>query len=165
MEEQLPRLFEHLEAHGSRVTWATPPSQPDLNWARVDLFATKSEYAGRFHIFLNNLRAGSPLRTAEANAFGSDSNSLEQDAKQFLASGQAHAQTLSARPLDPKHDFGEHSINDALQSFTWRTRSSIEIRNKRRQRTNRLLRRALRHWVKMGLPESSSERALIPQNI
>ena len=114
VEEQLPRLFEHLEAHGSRVTWATPPSQPDLNWARVDLFATKSEYAGRFHIFLNNLRAGSPLRTAEANAFGSDSNSLEQEAKQFLSSGQAHAQTLSARPLDPKHDFGEHSINDKL---------------------------------------------------
>ena len=114
VELQLPRLFEHLEAHGSRVTWASPPPHPDLDWARIQLFATKAEYAGRFHIFLNNLRGGSPLRTAEANAFGSDSNSLEQEAKQFLASGSMQAQTISARPLDPKRDLGQHSMEDVL---------------------------------------------------
>jgi len=114
VELQLPRLFEHLEAHGSRVTWASPPPHPDLDWARIQLFATNAEYAGRFHIFLNNLRGGSPLRTAEANAFGSDSNSLEQEAKQFLASGSMQAQTISARPLDPKRDLGQHSMEDVL---------------------------------------------------
>ena len=114
VELQLPRLFEHLEAHGSRVTWASPPPHPDLDWARIQLFATKAEYTGRFHIFLNNLRGGSPLRTAEANAFGSDSNSLEQEAKQFLASGSMQAQTISARPLDPKRDLGQHSMEDVL---------------------------------------------------
>lgn len=114
VETQLPNLFEGLEAHGSRVTWGAPPAHPDLDWARLQLFATKAEYAGRFPIFLNNLRGGSALRTAEANAFGSDSQSLEREAQQYLSNGEAHPQTISARPLDPKRDFGQHSLDDSL---------------------------------------------------
>ncbi len=114
VESALPVLFAKLQAHGSRVTWAAPPAIPNVDFARLHLFATKPEYAGRFHVFLNNLRAGSALRTAEANAFGSDSQSLEREVKQHLDQGAFQPQTISARPLDPRRDFGEHSLNGVV---------------------------------------------------
>jgi hypothetical protein len=76
------------------------------------MFATKPEYSGRFQIFVNNLRGGSLLTVAEANAFGKDSKTLESEVAAYFASGAGEGVTISARPLDPKHDFGEHSFDE-----------------------------------------------------
>lgn len=114
VESGLPLLFAGMEAHGSRLTWAIPPTHPTLDWARMQLFATKPEYAGRFSIFLNNLRGGSLLTVAEANAFGKDSKTLEQEAKGNLALGTWQPVTISGRPLDPKRDLGEHTFDPVL---------------------------------------------------
>ncbi len=110
----LPRLFYEISARGSRVTWAKKPADADLAWARMQLFATKPEYAGRFSVFLNNLRGGSSLSVAEANAFGKQSSVLEKQAAAYFAAGTIPEVTTSERPLDPKRDFGEHSHDDAL---------------------------------------------------
>jgi len=114
VEYGLQQLFDTLEAHGSRVTWGGKPAHADLNWARIQLFATKFEYGTSFHIFLNALKGGSTLRAAEHNAFGKDATELEREATANLAKGDWQPVSVSGRPLDPKHDFGEHSLDSAL---------------------------------------------------
>jgi hypothetical protein len=114
VEYGLQQLFDTLEAHGSRVTWGGKPAHADLNWARIQLFATKFEYSTSFHIFLNALKGGSTLRAAEHNAFAKDAAELEQEAAANLAKGDWQPVSVSGRPLDPKHDFGEHSLDSAL---------------------------------------------------
>ncbi len=114
VESGLRQLFGTLQAHGSRVTWGGPPAHPDLDWARMQLFATKFEYTLSFHIFLAALKGGSDLRAAEQNAFGKDSKILEEEAAANLASQNWQPVSVSGRPLDPKRDFGEHSIDAAV---------------------------------------------------
>ncbi len=114
VESGLRSLFSTLEAHGSRVTWGGAPAHPDLAWARMQLFATKFEYGASFHIFLTALRGGSTLAAAERNAFGKSSEALEAEARVNLAAGKWSAVPVSGRPLDPKRDFGQHSIESAL---------------------------------------------------
>ena len=126
VELGLRQLFSTLEAHGSRVTWGSAPEKPTLDWARMQLFATKFEYGASFHIFLASLRDGSTLAAAERNAFGKSSESLEQEAKANLAAGKWDATPVSGRPLDPKRDFGEHSIDSAIAGVylaDWRVSS------------------------------------------
>lgn len=113
VESGLRQLFGTLQARGSRVTWGGAPAHPDLAWARMQLFATKFEYGSSFHIFFKAL-AGSTLRAAEQNAFGKDSKLLEQEAQANLAAGSWQAVPVSGRPLDPKRDFGEHSVDSAM---------------------------------------------------
>jgi hypothetical protein len=113
VESGLRQLFGTLEAKGSRVTWGGPPPHPDLAWARMQLFATKFEYSSSFHIFITALKS-SGLAAAERNAFGKDSASLEQEAAANLASRNWQPVPVSGRPLDPKRDFGEHSLDDTI---------------------------------------------------
>ncbi len=114
VESGLHSLFETLEARGSRVTWGGAPPHPDLDWARMQLFATKFEYGTSFHIFLTALKGGSTLRAAEQNAFGQPPDALEKEAMARLEAKNWQAVATSGRPLDPKRDFGEHSLNDAI---------------------------------------------------
>ncbi len=112
VESGLQQLFDTLEAHGSRVTWGANPTHPDLAWARIHLFATKFEYSAHFHIFLAALRSGSTLRAAERNSFAADHpETLEKEVAEHLAKGNWEAVSVSGRPLDPKRDFGEHSLD------------------------------------------------------
>jgi hypothetical protein len=114
VESGLRQLFSTLQAHGSRVTWGSTPEHPTLDWARMQLFATKFEYGASFHIFLTSLWGGSTLAAAEKNAFGKSSAMLEQEAQANLAAGKWEASPVSGRPLDPKRDFGEHSLDPAV---------------------------------------------------
>ncbi len=111
VEYGLQQLFDTLEARGSRVTWGGKPAHADLNWARIQLFATKFEYGTSFHIFLNALKGGSTIRAAEHNAFAKDAAELEREAAANLAKGDWQPVSVSGRPLDPKRDFGEHSLD------------------------------------------------------
>lgn len=113
VESGLPQLFDTLKANGSRVTWGGPPAKPSLDYARMQLFATKFEYGASFHIFINSLRSGSTLKAAERNAFGRDPGTLEQEAAARLAAQTFEAVSANGRPLDPKRDFGEHSLDSA----------------------------------------------------
>jgi len=114
VESGLRQLCSTLQAKGSRVTWGGSPAHPDLAWARMQLFATKFEYTLSFHIFLTALRGNTGLAAAERNAFGKDPHLLEQEAAANLASGHWQPASVSGRPLDPKRDFGQHSLDDAI---------------------------------------------------
>ncbi|MFL6463536.1 MAG: hypothetical protein ACJ73N_03910 [Bryobacteraceae bacterium] len=110
VESGLRQLLDTLEAKGSRVTWGGPPPHSDINWARIQLFATKFEYSASFHIFLKSLASGGTFRAAEQNAFHQPSDSLEKEAAARLASANWQAVSVSGRPLDPRRDFGEHTL-------------------------------------------------------
>jgi hypothetical protein len=114
VESGLEQLFDTLEAHGSRVTWGANPQHPDLAWARIHLFATKFEYQAHFHIFLTALRGGSTLKAAERNSFAITPDALEKEVADHLAQGNWEAVSFGARPLDPKRDFGEHSLDPVI---------------------------------------------------
>lgn len=114
VENGLRSLFSTLEAKGSRVTWGSAPANPDLAWARMQLFATKFEYGTSFHIFLTALKGGSTLRAAEQNAFGQSYDALEKEAAARLEAKNWQAVATSGRPLDPKRDFGEHSLDSVI---------------------------------------------------
>jgi hypothetical protein len=114
VESGLEQLFDTLEARGSRVTWGANPQHPDLAWARIHLIATKFEYQAHFHIFLAALRSGSTLRAAERNSFSVPPETLEKEAADHLAQGNWEPSSFGARPLDPKRDFGEHSLDHTI---------------------------------------------------
>jgi hypothetical protein len=113
VESGLRQLFDTIEAKGSHVTWGGPPPHPDINWARIQLFATKFEYSASFHIFLKSLQSGGTFRAAEQNAFHQPADVLEKEAADRLASGNWQPVQVSGRPLDPRRDFGEHSLDSA----------------------------------------------------
>jgi hypothetical protein len=79
----------------------------------MQLFATKFEYSLSFHIFLAALRSGTDMRAAERNAFGKDPAELEREVAANLTAGHWEPVQVSGRPLDPKRDFGEHSLDGA----------------------------------------------------
>ncbi len=114
VETGIAQLFDTLKANGSRVTWGGAPAHADLAFARMQLFATKFEYSASFHILLSSLRNGSTLHVAERNAFGQDYQALEQEAASRLASKDWQAVAVSGRPLDPKRDFGDHSLDGTI---------------------------------------------------
>ena len=114
VERGFPELFSTFEAKGPRITWGAPPAAPDLDWARMQLFATQPDYAGRFHVFMTNVRNGSNLSIAARNAFGKSLADLDREAGALLAPGAAHAVTIGGRPLDPKRDFGEHVLDATM---------------------------------------------------
>lgn len=113
VESGMRQLFSTLQAHGSRVTWGGAPTHPDLDWARMQLFATKFEYGASFHIFLHAVQ-GSGVQAAEQNAFGKPYKQLEQEAQANLASHNWQPVSVSGRPLDPKRDLGEHTLDPAI---------------------------------------------------
>jgi hypothetical protein len=114
VETGIAELFDTLKASGPHVSWGGRPAHPDLDFARMQLFATKFEYGASFHIFLTSLRNGSTLRAAERNAFDKDPDVLEKEAAARLAAGSWQAVSVSGRPLDPKTDFGDHSLDPAF---------------------------------------------------
>lgn len=124
VESGLRQLFSTLQAKGSHVTWGGPPAHPDLAWARMQLFATKPEYAGRFHIFVTTVADGSSIPIAETNAFGKSADLIEKDVAANLASQNWQPVEVSGRPLDPRRDFGEHSL-EAVAADVYLTAAAL----------------------------------------
>jgi hypothetical protein len=114
VESGLRQLFSTLDAHGSHVSWGGAPPHPDLDWARMQMLATRFEYEASFHIFLTALKTGSSLRVAEQNAFGKTYDQIEHEAEANLAKGSWEAVSASGRPLDARRDLGEHSLESDI---------------------------------------------------
>src|SRR5436305_4067623 len=79
------------------------------------LCASKFDYSARFHVLFAGLKGGSSLRSAEQNAFGKPAAELEKEAADHLAAHDWQPVTFGGRPLDPRRDFGEHSVSAAAQ--------------------------------------------------
>ena len=117
---QMPPTFEHgLEAFfstfqvdGIHITAGAPPSNPDLDWARIHLLVTNAEYFGKIRVLLSNLRHGVADDPAYRNAFGKTPAEVEAQAKRHLAAGSFQTISLSSRPMAEK-DFPERPVSAA----------------------------------------------------
>ena len=117
---QMPPRFEHglteffstFSNNGVHISVGAPPSQPDLDWARVHLLIVDPQFFGKIRVLLYNLRKGVDEDPAFQNAFGKSAAEIETLAKQHLAAGNFQTTALNARPLAEK-DFPEKPVADS----------------------------------------------------
>src|SRR5258708_19077228 len=103
----MPTAFEHglveflssYEVNGIRITVGAPPTQPDLDWARIHLLVVDPEYFGKLRVLLYNLRKGVDEEPAYRNAFGKSRAEIEEQAKRHLAAGNFQTTSLSSRAM------------------------------------------------------------------
>ncbi|MEN6605216.1 MAG: hypothetical protein ABFD86_22630 [Bryobacteraceae bacterium] len=107
IENGLVALFSTLDVKGVRVTLGAPPplSERNLDWARLQMLATNPEYGGRLRVMLGNLGRGAPLDASCKNAFGRPIADIDKEAAAYLAAGNFQTAAVSARPIDPDHDY------------------------------------------------------------
>ncbi len=117
---QMPARFEHglteffstFTNKGIHIIVGTPPSQPDLDWARIHLLVVDPQYFGKIRVLLYNLRKGVDEDAAYRNAFGKSAAEIEAQAKQHLAAGNFQTASLNSRPL-AERDFPEKAIAES----------------------------------------------------
>lgn len=110
-ERGLESFLTTLQVDGARVKWGAPPPNPDREWARVALLATKPEYAGRAGILLFNLQKGAPEVSAYHNAFNKTKAEIEADVDRFWAAKQFAAVDAPSRALNAQRDFDVHQLD------------------------------------------------------
>lgn len=110
-EHGLVEFFSTFEVTGIHITVGAPPSQPDLDWARVHLLVVAPEYFGKLRILLYNLRKGVDDDPAYHNAFGKSAADIEAQAKRHFAARNFETTTISSLPMAPG-DFHEKPISD-----------------------------------------------------
>jgi hypothetical protein len=116
---QMPVTFEHglieffstFDVKGIRITAGTPPGKPDLDWARIHLLMTDTEYSGKLRVLLYNLRRGVAEDPAYRNAFGKSAAEVEAAARKHLAAGNFQTTQLSSAPMSER-DFPERQISE-----------------------------------------------------
>src|SRR5579863_6127202 len=110
-ERGLESFLTTLQVNGAHVRWGAPPPNPDRDWARVALLATKPEYAGRAGILLFNLQKGAPDVAAYHNAFNKAKAEIEADVDRFWAAKQFAAADAPSRPINAQRDFDVHQLD------------------------------------------------------
>ncbi len=111
-EHGLAEFFSTLQVNGIHITAGTPPSHPDLDWARIHLLVTDPEFYGRIRVLLYNLRHGVAEEPAYRNAFNKSPAEIEAQANQHFAAGHFGTTSLDSRPM-AKSDFPERPASDA----------------------------------------------------
>lgn len=104
MESGLIALFSTLEIKGTKLTLGAPPPPADRtrDWARLHLFATAPEYAGRLRILLSNLTHGGDYDSGCRNAFEKPASEMEKRVDAHVAAGQFNAVPIPGRALSDK---------------------------------------------------------------
>jgi hypothetical protein len=110
-ERGLESFLTTLQVNGAHVKWGAPPPNPDRDWARVALLATKPEYAGRAGILLFNLQKGVPDVSAYHNAFNKTKAEIEAEVDSFWAAKQFVPADAPSRPLNAQRDFDVHQLD------------------------------------------------------
>ena len=96
---------------------------------------------------MTNVRNGSGLSVAARNAFGKSLAELDREAAPLLSPGAAHAVTIGGRPLDPKRDFGEHSLDATVVGcLSWPTPTRPTIRRRLDRPTRQQSRTEGQRW-------------------
>jgi hypothetical protein len=101
MDNGLITLFSTLESNGPKLTLGTPPPAPERtrDWARLHLFATQPEYAGRLRVLLSNMAHGGDYDAACRNAFEKPASEMENRVDVYFKAGQYSAVAFSGRAL------------------------------------------------------------------
>lgn len=116
---RMPTAFEHglieffstFAVKGIHIIVGTPPSTPDLDWARIHLLVTDPDYYGKIRVLLYNLRKGVDEDAAYRNAFGKTPAVVEAQVKDHFAAHNFQPGTISSLPLAAK-DFTERPVSN-----------------------------------------------------
>ena len=110
----LEDLFSTIDVNATRVKLgARPLSLPadrERAWAKIQLFATNPEYAGRFRVYLSNLQQGSEESVAARNGFDLTLAELNRRADEYFRAGVFEASPVFGEALNPNHDFIEKRL-------------------------------------------------------
>ncbi len=107
---RMPTAFEHglieffstFAVKGIHIIVGTPPSAPDLDWARIHLLVTDPDYFGKIRVLLYNLRKGVDEDAAYRNAFGKTPAVVEAQVKDHFAAHNFQPGTISSLPCSPR---------------------------------------------------------------
>jgi hypothetical protein len=110
----LSDLFSSIEVNTTRVKLGARPASlpPDREraWAKIQLFATTPEYAGRFRVYLSNLQQGSEESVAARNGFDLTLEEMNRRADAYFRAGVFEASPVFGEALNPNRDFIEKRL-------------------------------------------------------
>jgi len=118
-ETGLYDLFSTIKVNATHVMLGAPLPAAELSpdrlraWAKLQMFATMSEYSGKLRVYLNNLQQGGEERVGAKNAFDMTPAKLDAMVDAYLRAGNFAAAPVPGEPLSPNHDFIEKPVEDA----------------------------------------------------
>lgn len=110
-ERGLETFLTTLQVNGAHVLWGAPPPNPDREWARVAMLATRPEYAGRAGVLLFNLQKGASDQAAYHNAFNKTKAEIEADVDRYWEAKQFQAVDAPSRPLNAQRDLNIRQLD------------------------------------------------------
>ncbi len=109
IEAALLDLFSTLRVQATHITLGEPPpaAQRTKAWAKLHLFATNPDYAGRLRVFLSNLEQGGDEGLASRNAFDKPKAALDKLVDSYFAAGKFETSSSSGFAINPQKDYVE----------------------------------------------------------
>jgi hypothetical protein len=106
VEKGMEGFFSTLEVKGAHVVWGAPPpaSERNLDWARIQLLATKPEYYGKLKILLFNLQKGIADEPAYRNAIGKTKKEFDSELEAYFKAGAFTAVDGPGRAFSAQRD-------------------------------------------------------------
>jgi tetratricopeptide (TPR) repeat protein len=106
IEKGLEDFFSTVDVRGAHVLWGAPPpaSERTLEWARIQLLATKPEYYGKLKILMFNLQKGIADEPAYRNSIGKSKKEFDAELDAYFKAGVFSATDGPGRPLNPQRD-------------------------------------------------------------
>ena len=103
MDQAIIDLLSPLEVNGTRLHLGVPePAARTLAWARVHLFVTEPELAGRSRVFFSNLESGGDMNVAIRNAFSKPVPEIEKLVAEHFKLGDWPVRDLPGRAMSEK---------------------------------------------------------------
>jgi tetratricopeptide (TPR) repeat protein len=106
IEKGLEDFFSTVEVKGAHVIWGDPPpaSERNLDWARIQLLATKPEYYGKLRILLFNLQKGIADEPAYRNAIGKSKKEFDIELEAYFKAGVFSSSDGPGRAFSAQRD-------------------------------------------------------------
>ena len=107
IEDGLIELLSTLEVNQTHVTLGAPVPEAERShgWAFMQLVTVNPDYAGRSRVMISNLEQSGDFEAACRNAFEKSLTQLNQQADEYLKSGNFATTSVSARALSLTRDF------------------------------------------------------------
>ena len=119
IETALCDLLSTIQAKGTIVMIGAAPASGELPpdrmaaWTKIQMLATLPDYAGKLHVYLNNLQQGGDESAAAHNAFDMTPAQLDARVEAYRRAGQFAAAQVSGETIDPARDFDEDRLPES----------------------------------------------------
>jgi Tfp pilus assembly protein PilF len=106
IEKGIEDFFSTVDVRGAHVVWGAPPPAPErnLDWARIQLLATKPEYYGKLKILMFNLQKGIADDPAYRNSIGKTKKEFDSELAAYFQAGLFTSADGPGRPMNAQRD-------------------------------------------------------------